>query len=468
MKYATLLAVAMATMVTGILHAAEQAVAPASCRPAATLPIATASPAERSTFRYDVEYPSIGYAGAALTNDVARLEARLASGALKLEYRAERGYLESLLAALGIDRSSQMLVYSKSSVQRRLISGSRPRALYFNDATYIGWVQGSDQIEVATIDCEKGPVFYLFHNQPDTTVQIKREFAACLSCHDSAGMLGGGVPALTAYSMPVDSGGVVFPNDDPVAVTDATPLERRWAGWYVTGLHGTQTHLGNLLVSSPEEFRTADLQRNGNRASVAGLIDSQPYLTDKSDIVALMVFEHQAALHSLFARTTFKAREFLTRDLGATSLEQPFSELPPRLQSLFRRLLEPVVRGLLFADAAGFKDGIRGNPSFQAWFEAQGPRDAAGRSLRELDLATRLFRYPLSYLVYSEAFDGLPRSVREHLYARLLEVLSAGKDSEDFPGLTAGNRQAIYEILKATKPEFARVAASARNLPETR
>ena len=316
-------------------------------------------------------------------------------------------------------------------------------------------------VEVATMDCQKGPVFYLFENRRDAQVRTQRELEACLSCHDSAGLLGGGVPTLTAFSMPVNSDGVLFPNDDPLAVTDATPLERRWAGWYVTGSHGSQTHLGNLRVKSVEEFRAADLHSNGNRASVAGLIDSQPYLTDKSDIVALMVFEHQASLHTLFARTLFKSREFLTGDYGATSIEQPFSELPPRLKALYKRLLEPVVRGLLFADAASFKDSIRGNSGFEAWFEAQGPRDAAGRTLREFDLDTRLFRYPLSYLIYSEAFDGLPRSVREYIYARLLEILSGRDSSEAFAMLSAQDRQAIFEILKETKPDFARVAAAA-------
>ncbi|MEQ1582020.1 MAG: hypothetical protein ABL964_15620 [Steroidobacteraceae bacterium] len=453
-----LAAALMAMSMTGTLAAAEKPVSTAGCARAAVLTTRGGAVAIPSSFRYDVEYPAIRYSDTAVSNSITRLQERLDRGELKLEYREGRGYLDSLLAALKIDRSSQLLVYSKSSVQRRLISGATPRALYFNDDTYIGWVKGSDQIEVVTMDWEKGPAFYFIDNRRDAPAQVRREFTTCLSCHDSAGLLGGGVPTLTAYSMPVDSDGVLFPNDDPLAVTDATPLERRWAGWYVTGLHGMQTHLGNLLVKSPEEFRNADLQRNGNRRSVAGLFDSKPYLSDKSDIVALMVFEHQAAMHSLFARAAFKSREFLAKDLGTDRVETPFSELSPRTQSLFKRLLEPVVRGLLFADAAAFKDRIQGTAGFEAWFQEQGPRDSAGRSLREFDLSTRLFRYPLSYLVYSEAFDGLPRSVREYVYGRLAEILTGKDVAGGFPLLSAQEREAIVSILKETKPDFARAA----------
>jgi hypothetical protein len=380
----------------------------------------------------------------------------VARGEEKLEFSGVRGYLDSLLEALDIDPGSQLLVYSKSSLQKANISPATPRALYFNDETYLGWVQASDQIEVGTVDCDKGPVFYLFSNRPDAEVPFKRETTRCLTCHDTVGLLGGGIPAFTVYSMPVDAEGGVFVNYNPVAVNDATPLAQRWAGWYVTGRHGQQVHLGNLKAASARAFHEADLTASGNRDSLAGLVDTRPYRTDKSDIVALLVFEHQASLQTHLSRALFKSREFLAREFPEGGVDKSLRDLSPRMLGLYKRLLEPVVRTLVFVDAVPLTDPIRGSSGFTAWFEAQGPRDAMGRSLREFDLDTRLFRYPLSYGMYTRAFDGLPRSAREYVYDRLQEVLS-GKDP--MVRLPEQDRRAALGILMATKPEFARWVA---------
>lgn len=453
-------AMVAACLGTVSVQAAEQQAVPVfGCRAAATGPAAIDA-AVAATFRYDSEYPTVGYSGAASSNAIARLQERLARGEQKLEFSGVRGYLDSLLKALGIDAGSQLLVYSKSSLQKARISPSTPRALYFNDETYIGWVQDSDQIEVGTVDCEKGPVFYLFSSRPQAGTPFSRETTRCLTCHDTVGLLGGGIPAFTVYSMPVDAEGGVFVNDNPVAVNDATPFAQRWAGWYVTGQHGQQVHLGNLKAASAREFHEADLKASGNRDSLAGLLDTRPYLTDKSDIVALLVFEHQASVQTHLSRALFKSREFLARESADGGLEQPLSALSPRMQGLYKRLLEPVVRSLLFVDAVPFTDTIRGNSGFAEWFEAQGPRDAMGRSLRELDLETRLFRYPLSHVIYTAAFDGLPRSAREYVYTRLQEVLSGDVKDDVSTRLAAQDRQALFEILKATKPEFAAWVAS--------
>lgn len=462
MQVRAIFAAIVAACLAGMpLQAAEQPRAAASgCRDPAVSGPAAATSAVTSTFRYDSEYPAVGYSAAASTNPIARLQQRLVSGEIKLEFAGNRGYLDSVLSALDIDPGSQLLVYSKTSLQKTHISPATPRALYFNDDTYIGWVQESDQIEAGTVDCEKGPVFYLFSNRRGTGTPFQRETTRCLTCHDTVGLLGGGIPAFTVYSMPVDPEGGVFVNDSPVAVNDTTPLAQRWAGWYVTGQHGSQVHQGNLKAASAREFHEADLKASGNRESLKGLLDARPYRTDKSDIVALLVFEHQASLQTHLSRALFKSREFLAREFPDGGMDRPLSELSPRMQGLYKRLLEPVVRGLLFVDAAPFTDAIRGNSGFAAWFEAQGPRDATGRSLRELDLKTRLFRHPLSYVIYTSAFEGLPRSAREYLYERLREVLAAGGNDAVFTRLSAQERQALFDILRATKPEFAEWVSS--------
>jgi hypothetical protein len=94
-------------------------------------------------------------------NPVERLQRQMESGAVRLEYEAPRGYLDSLLEALEISPLTQTLVFSKTSAQFRLISPRSPRALYFNDDVYVGWVRGGPFIEISTADTEEGAAFYV-------------------------------------------------------------------------------------------------------------------------------------------------------------------------------------------------------------------------------------------------------------------------------------------------------------------
>jgi hypothetical protein len=107
---------------------------------------------------------------------------------------------------------------------------------------------------------------------------------------------------------------------------------------------------------------------------------------------------------------------------------------------------------LLFVDEAPLPAGVRGTSGFAAAFAARGPRDPKGRSLRELDLTNRLFRYPCSYLIYSPAFDALPARAKSAVYGRLASVLSGQVPGEPYARLSPADRRAIAEILRATKP----------------
>jgi hypothetical protein len=68
--------------------------------------------------------------------------------------------------------------------------------------------------------------------------------------------------------------------------------------------------------------------------------------------------------------------------------------------------------------------------SFTDTCPTRGPRDRQGRSLRDFDLRTRLFRYPLSFMIYSDLFDGLPDGVRRGVYGRLRDGLEGRADGE--------------------------------------
>jgi hypothetical protein len=109
---------------------------------------------------------------------------------------------------------------------------------------------------------------------------------------------------------------------------------------------------------------------------------------------------------------------------------------------------------MLMLDETPLDGAIHGSSGYAEWFAAQGPKDGQGRSLRELDLKTRLFRYPCSFLIYSPAFDGLPPAAKQAVYARFIEVLSGRDTRKITQHLSAVDRQAILQILRDTKPDL--------------
>jgi hypothetical protein len=222
-----------------------------------------------------------------------------------------------------------------------------------------------------------------------------------------------------------------------ILITDRTPIKSRWGGWYVTGRHGDQVHLGNMVIKTLYDFDKLEELRAGNRDTLDGLFDVTPYLTDKSDIVALLVFQHQADVQNLITRLAYDTRT-------------PADDQAELVAETVERLL----RAMLFADAVEYTAPISGDSRFVEQFARRAARDPQGRSLRDLDLTRRLFRYPLSFVIHSPAFDALPDAAQRAFYRRLNEVLGGTDTSEDFAHLTAEDRTAILDILTAIKPEF--------------
>lgn len=414
------------------------------------------------------EYSIIGYDAEAKDNPIARLISRLESGEVELQYQGPRGYLDSLLEALNIDPSSQTLIFSKTSLQYPLIDAKTPRAVYFNDDTYIGWVQNSHIVEVTTIDAKLGIIFYVFNNpiesnavDSDTrgsTQYFDRATQSCLVCHDSYGMMGGGVPQVLARSSIYSiNNSLLLDVSGAYNVSDQTPIKDRWGGWYVTGQHGKQTHLGNIQLQGPDELKKLNKKRQGNLDTLKGfgVLDTEPYLTATSDIVALMVFEHQLAVQNQITYVMFKAPAVLER-IGQkeATLALSWEALPPKAQSALTRMLDRLVQRLFMVDTMELKNRIRGSQDYETWFNAQGPHDKEGRSLRELDLKKRLFKYQLSYSIYSESFDSLPVYAKDYVYQKIAAILEGRDNNEAYKHLSATERRTILEILMSTKVEF--------------
>ena len=422
-------------------------------------------PPAHTALRYDFDYPTIGYAGKAKNNPVARLQERLDRGEVKLEFHPPRGYLDSLLKALDVPPSSQTLVYSKTSLQIDVIRAATPRAIYFNDDLYVAWVQGTNLLEFAVMDSVLGQVFYTMANQEGSPAKLDREMQRCLTCHDTFSLMGGGVPRFLFLSSYVGVNGEALTGDVSTETTDETPLQDRWGGWYVTGQPGALKHLGNIQAHSADEFADLDSVRRGNVETLDSLFDTRPYVTNKSDIVALLVFEHQVYVENLITRVNFKARTVLARESGGAATDtRAWEEMSPRTQVALKAMMEPLVRAMLFVGATELTSKVAGNSGFDAWFQARGPRDRRGRSLRELDLNTRLFKYPLSYVVYSEAFNGLPEYAKSYIYGRFADILTGRDESPAYAHLSATDRKALLEILTDTRPGFAKVAAETQKV----
>lgn len=398
---------------------------------------APTAPATGSMLRYETEYPTIPYLTGQRTDRVAALIGRLERGDAKLDYHRERGYLDSLLAALEIDPASQTLVYSQTSLQSRLIGPRTPRAIYFNDDVYVGYVKGAP-LEIASLDPNLGPVFYLLDQTQAPAPTFAAELGKCLACHDSYSLTGGGVPRFIVGSGYTGTTGMLVSHEGWILISDRTPLKSRWGGWYVTGLHGSQVHLGNMVIKTLYDFDRLEELRIGNVDTLDALVDVKPFPTNTSDIVALLVLQHQADVQNLITRLNYDART------AADKREEPLEETAERL-----------LRMMLFVDAVEYTDAISGRREFAEQFASRGVRDAQGRSLRDFDLTRRLFRYPLSYVIYSPAFDALPNDAKGIFYRRLNEVLTGADTGEDFAHLSAADRTAILEILRDTKPDAA-------------
>jgi len=397
-----------------------------------------------------LEHPAINYYEAAPTDSIAALQKRIDSGEVRLERNGAHGYLESLLRALKIDVSSQLLVTSKTSLQIQLISPQTPRAIYFNEDTYVGWVQNSPVLEITTVDPKLGAVFYSI-DQEEARSQIHRETSLCLSCHNPD------APSHVMDSTVPDENGVPVYYTGLFETSDRSPLRERWGGWYVTGTHGDQFHMGNLILrdlppSKPGVTRntvTLDRTKGANVTDLTSYFDSSKYLTAYSDIVALMVLGHQVSVENLVTELGYAARKAIYDAGGADSL------------ATYQTKADKLVDALLFVDEAQLTARIAGTSGFAEDFQKRGLRDSHGRSLRDLDLSRRLFKYPLSYVIYSREFDNLPAPARNYVGQRLGEVLTGSDRRSKFDHISQEDRRTIVDIVRDTKPELA-AAWSAR------
>ena len=371
-------------------------------------------------------HPAIGYYTQPSHDLVAELNHRIEDGGARVTFDETSGYLRSVLDVLRVPADSQMLVMSKTGVQGLYTSPENPRAIYFNDAITVGYIRGAPLLELAVQDPRQGVLFYTIEQKPQARPSIERR-PACLSCHQNYATLH--VPGLLARSVFMAPDGLPLGQFGSYDADDRTPFRRRWGGWFVTGDDGAMRHLGNAVVTDKEKREAIVSDSTLHPIALDAVFDRRGYLSAQSDIVALMVFEHQAHMTNLITRLGWE-----TRMTGAAP----------------RDAVGELVDYLLFVDEEPLPAAIKGASGFAERFSGLGPADRRGRSLRQLDLNRRLMRYPCSYMVYSDAFAALPAGARQAVYVRMWDILSGGDTGPKYARLAEPGRRAVMDILRET------------------
>lgn len=399
------------------------------------------------------EHEPIDYSSAEPADPMGKLAKSIRAGDIQLDYSDQHGWLPSLLKELNVPQSSQLLVFSKTSLQLHKISPRTPRAIYFNDDVYVGWCQDGDLIEVAATDPNLGAVFYTVDQADFAVPEIQRDRGRCLTCHASYRTQR--IPGYLVRSIYSDLNGRPRSGTRTYVTDHTSDFEKRFGGWYVSGKHGDMRHMGNVMARGRLDPEELNRNEGANQESLENLCETQRYLTDHSDIVALMVLEHQSQMHNLIARASIETRIARHQDRGMNEiLERSLDAVSPSTERRIQAAGEKLVRYMLFADELPLASRIKGTSQFAAEFEAssENRRDSSGRSLRQFDLRTRMFKYPCSYLIYSAAFDGLPEPTASFVRERLSEILFSEDEVEGYERLERKDRIAIREILLETKP----------------
>ena len=398
----------------------------------------------------DFDREPILYRDTAPTNPISKLQNDLKSGKKVLDYNDTRGYLASLLKALDVPQDSQTLVFSKTSLQRERISADSPRALYFNDDVYIGYCQNGEVLEISVADPNLGTVFYTLDQERAEKPAFTRQTDACLLCH--GGSQTQSVPGHLMRSVFADADGQPLLASGSFRSDHTSPFEERFGGWYVTGDTGDQYHLGNKIFTKRQSYKDVDWSRGMNLKTLDRLIDTSPYLQNSSDVVALMVLTHQSEMHNRITRANFLTRQALHYEEALNKgLGEPPGHRWPSTTARIKSACEPLLEYMLFSEELPLKSEVKGTSTFARTFADRGPRDRKGRSLRELDLKTRLFKYPCSYLIESDSFKQLPKEASDYIQKRLVEILNGKDRSDKFKHLSESDRKNILEILSDTK-----------------
>ncbi len=394
------------------------------------------------------EEPPINYSATPTNDRATSINATFQKRANEIRSLPAKKRLKWLLDELGIPVESQLFVFSKTSLQRDLINPEVPRVLYFSDEAYVGWsVTGS--FEVSVFDAKLGTTFYILDQHASKSEPLLERSGDCLLCHARHEH----TPSLRTRSVFPDLNGEPLSGSGGSNIAPATPLAERWGGWYVTGGRAPLEHRGNLIGKKIDDFEGPTAMPTRNLASLEGVVDTHRYLLKTSDVVPLLVHDHQVHVHNVLSTANQDARIALHRWPAMREILGLPVNAPPQGSCVvvFASQAEKVLEALLCRDDAVWPvGGIQGDGVFAPAYAKTRKPDAKGRSLRDLDLQSRLFRYRCSPLIYSQSFATLPKELRDMVLLRLSSGLRAFPPSPSFGHLADDERVAIHEILTQT------------------
>lgn len=373
------------------------------------------------TFSGPADTPAATAAGA--IDPVAALAEELKAGGKPLVFAPSAlGYVPDLMRRLNVADDSQVLAFSRSSFQAGFVGPANPRAIYFNDTVSVAYIPDAPLIELWAVGRDGRVRFYTMENaRAGAALREDEDCNFCHAAHHPA------APSPIMLSVTTAANGNVVGSGPQ---TDGrTPVAKRWGGWYVTGSHGGMRHRGNV-PDDGAPARVVDAAQN--LRSLDGRFKAANYSRPTSDIVALMTLEHASG----FLNYAGAIQALATVDYDEAAMDKAVEDLADYMLGL---------------DHATFTTPVKGVSGFAERFSAEGPRDPRGRSLRDFDLTSRLFRHPLSFMIYTPAFDGLPAEPKARLYRRLADVLSGRDRSPKYQSLSEADRTAALEILTATK-----------------
>ena len=379
---------------------------------------------------------------------IAHLQKLIDAKAKTLAYEPNQGYLLALLKELRIDASSQVLVFSKTSLQSAFVDPHSPRAIFFDRDCYIGWIPGAPNIEIVAVDPKLGPQFYTLANQRSEAPRLVRQTDECLQCHSSP--VTRNLPGVMTRSVYAAPDGRILTAAGSFVTTSTSPISERWGGWYVTGGSGTQLHMGNEPARGSETDPTLDRKRGTNVSDLNRYFDTGAYPTPHSDIVALMVLEQQTTIENGITQAAYATREALKYADTMVLLGWERTHVDEGTAERVAHACEPLVRSLLGVDEPPLTAPLTPSNDFAKKYALSAPSDPQGRRLSDLDLKTRVLRYPCSPMIYGQAFHGLPQIAREQVFRRLREVLSGKDRSVHLAGLTTDQQAATLAVLDAT------------------
>ena len=393
------------------------------------------------------ELPPIRYSETQATDPVHQLAATLGQDPHAIPTHDPLERLRFVLRQLKIPEESQILVFSKTSKQNALIHPGNPRSIFFNENAYVGYVPGGD-IEVISPDPGLGPIFYVIPSPvPDQPTRITRQTSSCLSCHGTARTES--VPGVLVRSVFPDETGQPRLELGSHLTTHRSPITRRWGGYYVTGT-SSLPHMGNQTF--PKDHDPGSSPTTPQFKTVPKPVDPSHYLRPTSDIVALMVLEHQCHLQNLMTAAEMNYRRFL---LLRRSLHPEVTARDPVVRQYLQQSAAKLVPWIFFEGEAELgPDGIEGDPKFQAALNKRFPKSHDGRSLADFQLYQRLFKYPCSYMVYSKTFRSLSPELKSTILSQMHQVLSTPPAPDNQPQISASARRKILSILEDTLPDW--------------